>query len=264
MLTLVVPCYNEAQRLPLEQYAQFLTAHAGVRVCFVDDGSQDATRAVLDDFCARFPQSAEMLSLPANKGKAEAVRAGMLHVLGSKSHGDYVGFWDADLATPLEEGLRFMDVLQRYERFRCVIGSRWPHLGARIERNMMRQVIACMVAFCIRRYLDFPIYDSQCGAKIFHRDEALNLFTEPFVSRWLFDVELFKRMTILHSHAYPAAHIYEMPLMEWHDIAGSKLKFYHGAKIILELARIAFFYRQPRHEKLFRTKKVVQRRGSMV
>ena len=243
VLTLVVPCYNEAQRLPLDDFAQFLKAHPQVRICFVDDGSRDGTRGILEEFSARFPRVAEVIALPQNKGKAEAVRAGMLRFLETPHGGEYAGFWDADLATPLETSLRFLDVLEKDERTRCVIGSRSPKLGAKVERKPLRHFVGNAVAFVIRRYLGVPIYDTQCGAKIFCRAEVAELFNEPFVSRWLFDVEIFKRMTLCHSKAYPAEHVREMPLLEWRDVAGSKLKFYHGAKIMLELARIALHYR---------------------
>jgi len=243
VLTLVVPCYNEAQRLPLDDFARFLEAHPRVRICFVDDGSRDGTRGMLETFCARFPTSTELVVLPENKGKAEAVRAGMMKSGGSillpcgdKNTSQFTGFWDADLATPLETSLCFLDVLEKEEQISCVIGSRSPRLGAKVERKPLRHFVGNAVAFVIRRYLGIPIYDTQCGAKIFRRDEAAKLFTEPFVSRWLFDVEIFKRMT-------NSSRVREVPLSEWRDVEGSKLKFYHGAKIMLELARIALHYR---------------------
>ena len=253
-LALIVPCYNEEKRLPLDQYARFLEAYPESRLCFVDDGSHDGTRRVLEAFCARFPSRAETLALPRNAGKAGAVRAGMLRTLEAAPEVAWLGFWDADLATPLAESQRFLDVLKKYGRIRCVVGSRWPHLGARIERTVTRHVIGRCVSFVIRRYLRFPIFDTQCGAKIFHRDEAAHCFAEPFISRWLFDVELFKRMILHHSREYPAEHIYEMPLVEWRDVAGSKLKFYHGVKIFWDLLRIALFYRRPSSRKTFRKK----------
>ena len=238
-LSLVVPCYNEAARLPLARYAWFLETQRRVRLCFVDDGSRDGTRAVLAGFCARFPESAELVALPENRGKAEAVRAGMARVL---EHGGHAGFWDADLATPLEESLRFLDVMQRHGRLRCVFGSRQPRSGARIERTPARHAIGRGVAFLIRQYLRLPIYDTQCGAKVFHREDVAELFGEPFVSRWLFDVELFKRMTLTRPPERFAANVHEMPLLEWRDVAGSKLRLRDGATMFRDLARIALSY----------------------
>ena len=237
-LILVVPCYNEAQRFAPEAYAQFLRAHPAVRFCFVDDGSRDETRALLETFCARFPRAAQLVVLARHQGKAAAVRAGMLHVLLMRhpNANDYVGFWDADLAAPLSESLRFAKTLDANPQFDCVFGSRKTQPGARIERNFARQAVSRVVTFFIRRYLGFNVRDSQCGAKIFRADVVLPLFAQHFVSHWLFDVELFKRMR------QPTRQVCELPLNEWRDVAGSKLKFYHGAKIIFELVRIAFTY----------------------
>ena len=240
--TLIIPCYNEAERLRPDEYARFLEANPQVRVRFVDDGSGDSTCAVLERLCARFPNAAHFGALPQNAGKAEAVRAGMLCFAKDESAGEYVGFWDSDLATPLEESLRFADVLKRHGRFRCVIGSRRPHLGARIKRDRMRRIVSLAVMSVIRLYLGFPVYDSQCGAKMFRRPEAEKLFAAPFVSRWLFDVELFKRMKLEHAKTNPAEYVCEIPLLEWRDVAGTKLKFRHGFAILRELARIARKY----------------------
>ena len=244
-LTLVVPCFNEARRLPVEEFARFVEAQPQVRICFVDDGSGDGTRAALERLCARRPQSMELVALPENMGKAEAVRAGVLRVLdgaNGRGRGRFVGFWDADLATPLETCLRFLDVLESDERIGCVFGSRAPRLGARVERKPLRHVVGRAAAFVIRCYLGAAVFDTQCGAKIFRRGEAAELFAEPFVSRWLFDVEIFKRMMLLHSKEQMAVRAREVPLSKWRDVAGSKLKLRHGAKIIAELAGIAFHY----------------------
>jgi len=241
--TLVIPCYNEAKRLPLEKFAQFLKKNPQARLCFVDDGSRDGTRAVLEEFCAKFSNVAEVVALPQNNGKAEAVRVGMLRFL-ENGEGECAGFWDADLATPLEESLRFAEVLKNYPNLQFVFGSRQQTKGARIERNPARAAVADAVAFFIRRIIKFPVRDSQCGAKMFRRGVVEKLFGAPFVSRWLFDVELFKRVNS------PKDRVYEMALAEWRDVPGSKLKFYHGLKIIGELFRIAWHYREPRHEHL--------------
>ena len=246
-LSLVVPCYNEAARIPLARYARFLETQRRVRLCFVDDGSRDGTRAALKGFCTRFPESAELVALPENRGKAEAVRAGMARLLECAAHGGHVGFWDADLATPLEVSLRFLDAMRRHGRLRCVFGSRRPRPGARIERTPARHAIGCGVALLIRQYLRLPIYDTQCGAKVFHRDDVAALFGEPFVSRWLFDVELFKRMLLVHPPERLAAWLCEMPLTEWRDVAGSKLRRRDGLTLFRDLVRIALSYHRPRH-----------------
>ena len=247
-LTLIIPCYNEEKRLPFTQFEQFAEARPHIRFCFVDDGSKDTTRALLDTFCTRLatrlPGSFQYISLPRNEGKSGAVRAGMLHYLADPAAGETVGFLDADLATPPGEALRMLDIMDTHPRFRCVIGSRLPLLGSRIERNFARQLVSRVITFAIRCYLGFPIRDTQCGAKLFRRDEVAPLFTDPFVSRWLFDVEIFKRLRRHHAPLPPTEYICELPLIEWRDIEGTNLRFYHGGKILHELLRIARAYRR--------------------
>jgi len=247
-LTLIIPCYNEEKRLPFAQFEQFAATRPDVRFIFVDDGSKDTTRALLDTFCKRmgeiFPGSARYLALPENMGKSGAVRAGMLNYLENSNENETVGFLDADLATPPGETLRMLDILDKHQRFRCVIGSRLPLLGSRIERNFARQFISRVITLTIRCYLGFPVRDTQCGAKIFRRCEVGAVFAEPFVSRWLFDVEIFMRLKKLHAGINPAEYICELPLIEWRDIKGTNLRFYHGGKIFLELVRIARAYRR--------------------
>jgi len=247
-LTLVIPCYNEEKRLPFTEFEKFAEARPDIRFCFVDDGSKDTTRALLDTFCnrvgTRLPGSVQCLALAQNEGKSGAVRAGMLHCFADDSSGDHIGFLDADLATPPSETLRMLDMLESFPRFRCVIGSRLPLLGSRIERNFSRQFISRIITLVIRCYLGFPVYDTQCGAKVFRRGEIGALFTEPFVSRWLFDVEIFKRMKRLYASGRPSDYICELPLVEWRDVEGTNLRFYHGGKIIRELYRIARAYRR--------------------
>ncbi|MCL1887988.1 MAG: glycosyltransferase [Kiritimatiellaeota bacterium] len=240
-MTLVLPCYNEARRLRLDACEKFLRANPSARICFVDDGSADETAAMLGAFCARMGGAAKLVALPRNLGKAGAVRAGMLDFLADAGAGAYAGFWDADLATPLEEGPRFADALDGNPGLRCAVGSRQLRAGARITRNPLRKLVAWCVARVIHACLRLPIRDTQCGAKMFRRAEVEKLFGEPFIARWVFDVEIFKRLGVdRHTCADAVA---ELPLAEWHDVAGSKLKFHHGAKIMLNLARIAWAYR---------------------
>lgn len=92
-LVLVVPCYNEASRLVPEAFVRFAAARPSARLLFVDDGSTDGTAGVLGRVCDAAPGTASVLHLAHNRGKADAVRQGMLQAL---AHGPaYVAFWDA-------------------------------------------------------------------------------------------------------------------------------------------------------------------------
>jgi len=98
-LVLVVPCFNEEARLDRQAFLDFSASHPSVRLLFVDDGSRDRTAGILDGVRAEAPDRVDVIHLAANQGKAEAVREGMLAAL--RLEPDLVGFWDADLSTPL-------------------------------------------------------------------------------------------------------------------------------------------------------------------
>ena len=155
--------------------------------------------------------------LSANVGKAEAVRTGMNHLC-KNTHADYVGFWDADLATPLCEIPHFMRVFNESPATKAVIGSRWPHLGSCIQRTVRRGLIGNIAKFIIRRILDAPVWDTQCGAKVFSREVAEEIFHDRFRTRWLFDVELLMRLG-----KRLKTEVHECPLATWFDVPGSKV-----------------------------------------
>ena len=98
---IVVPCYNEANRLDAVRFQEFSAANPAVEFLFLNDGSTDGTLGVLERLHAVDPQHFRFVHFSRNSGKAEAVRRGMLTAL--EDSPDYVGFWDADLATPLCE-----------------------------------------------------------------------------------------------------------------------------------------------------------------
>jgi len=232
-VTLVVPCKDESSRLNQTAFLRAVAEIPGLAFLFVDDGSTDATASVLSHLASASP-AIEALYLPKNGGKAEAVRAGMRYLLGNGGTG-LVGFWDADLATPISEVQRFVQVFERKPEMGMVVGSRWPHLGAYIDRTVFRSLTGDVMKFLIRFVLRLPVYDTQCGAKVMTRALAERLFAQPFVSRWLFDVELFRRMgrdAVLHR-------VQELPLDDWRDVAGSKMSFRAAALSFVDLFRIA-------------------------
>ena len=103
----VVPCYNEGTRLSPAPFLAFLRANPACRICLVNDGSTDGTAERMGEIAEQIPERVMMLDLPVNVGKGEAVRAGVNAVL-AENKPDYVGYWDADLATPLTEFPAFL------------------------------------------------------------------------------------------------------------------------------------------------------------
>lgn len=223
---IVIPCFNEGQRISVNTFCEFLNDEKCVKFQFVDDGSTDNTFQILKSINIRYPESTDILQLKKNSGKAEAVRQGMLLALSKEP--DFVGYWDADLSTPLTEISRFINVFSSNFEIDWVFGSRVKLLGRQIERDLFRHYSGRIFATCVATVLKLSIYDSQCGAKMFRASGELEkIFAQKFKSRWIFDVELLARLKKYRKKTKKnPLHktIYEVPLKSWIDVKGSKLK----------------------------------------
>ena len=228
-LTLVIPAYNEARRLggTLDAVAAYL-AQTGIdaNVIVVDDGSTDGTADVAADHVVS-DHPVDVITLPGQRGKGAAVRAGML-----AADADVIGFVDADLSTPLDELPR---VLEAFEHGHDVaIGSR----ALSRSRLLRAQSPARRVSAWIFRGLA-PITaglhgfsDSQCGFKFFRRDVAKELFGATVVERWVFDVE------VLRLAVHRGYRVAQIPVA-WRDHPGSRLRLTRVAVGVLrDLVRI--------------------------
>jgi glycosyltransferase involved in cell wall biosynthesis len=245
-VTIVVPCFNEAGRLRSSEYRRFLAA-APVHLLFVNDGSTDRTLPVLEALRDQFPEKVSVLDLAKNGGKANAVRLGILQAVGAGTVG-FVGFMDADLSTPLEETRYFLRTFQQPE-IEFVFGSRISRIGAQIQRFRYRHYFGRVVASAISIYLGLPVYDSQCGAKFFRPGLAKMVFNEPFVSKWLFDIEIFRR--IERSGRIVDRCSIELPLHSWIEKGKSKLGIKDLLRLPVEFSRIIYAYRSvPRQRAL--------------
>lgn len=216
----VVPCYNEEKRLQPERFLE-LTA-AGCQVLFVDDGSKDGTYDLISAFAARHGPAVSVLKLARNGGKAEAVRQGLVRAIDGGAA--VVGYLDADLATPCSEMLRIMHSIR--EGYLAAMGSRVALLGRQIERRATRHYLGRVFATSASLTLGLRVYDTQCGAKAFAVNETFKAAVgQPFLSRWVFDVELLDRLLRAQLGGTPIAveQIIEVPLLEWRDVKGSKL-----------------------------------------
>lgn len=217
---IVVPCFNEAERLDGDVFLKTLAGSPDMSFVFVNDGSTDATLLRLQTLQLANPRQIDVISLRRNSGKAEAVRAGLQHAC--RVGADRVGYWDADLATPLDAIADFETVLNRYADVTVVYGARRQLLGHRINRTVSRRTISRVCAALARLAVGLPIGDTQCGAKVLRNTPVLrDALDAPFTAGWLFDVELFSR--IAAATQKPQTSFYEVPLSEWHEIAGSKV-----------------------------------------
>ena len=241
----IIPCYNEAERLPIQQILLFMEQNPDISFCFVNDGSTDGTSEIIEEAKVGCPDRIETLHLEQNSGKGEAIRQGMLHSFTDKDY-QWFAYWDADLATPLIEINRLLKYAQA--PLSLLLCSRVKRLGATIKRHLHRHILGRIIATMISCILDLPVYDTQCGAKLIRRDEIQTLFSEKFISTWLFDVEIIARLQMKHSKDLTCSHILEVPVKKWQDISGSKLKFRHMFFSLFELVRINRKY-NPRRKK---------------
>lgn len=240
----VVPCYNEESRIPVQAFRDFVEENRGVRFCMVNDGSYDATLFHLECLKTEYPDRFLIVNLTQNCGKAEAVRQGVCAAL--EYEPDYVGYWDADLATPLDAILQFREVMDRLPEIHLVIGTRLPLLGHAVKRGRVRHFLGRLFASCAAGILGLRIYDTQCGHKLFRVDDKLrDMFQTKFHARWIFDVELFARWIGCRDREcirQAEMSIYELPLDVWRDVAGSKLKAFDFIRAFVELITIGWYF----------------------
>jgi glycosyltransferase involved in cell wall biosynthesis len=240
---IVIPCFNEELRLDVDEFRRFQLDLHRVEFLFVNDGSGDRTIEVLQRLATHDPARFSVLDLPKNGGKAEAVRQGTLTALATNP--DFVGFWDADLATPLDELPGFLDLLETGPALHLVFGARVRLLGREISRQPARHYVGRIGATLISSSLGVAVYDTQCGAKLFRASEELrDVFARPFLSRWIFDVEILARFIERWGRNRTARATYELPLRRWHDVRGSKVRSGDFLKALNDLWRIRRAYRR--------------------
>jgi glycosyltransferase involved in cell wall biosynthesis len=210
-----------------------LIASAGVRVVLVNDGSTDNTDKMLQSVCNQFPDRVTLLRLSINSGKAEAVRRGMLVAMDDGCSA--VGYLDADFSTPAEEMIRLVRTIEE-SGAQAVLAARVGLLGTKIERRMSRHYLGRVFATFASLILQIPVYDTQCGAKVFRTSLVLRqALSEPFHARWAFDVELIGRLL---AGGLSEKDFREVPLQTWVDAGGSQLTPLQYPVLGWELVRI--------------------------
>lgn len=238
-ITLVIPCFNEERRLQKDEFLS-LIQYPDLHLLFVNDGSTDGTEQCLRSIKNQAKEKIEIQSLKKNLGKAEAVRRGLICAI--EKNANIVGYIDADFAVPVYEVLRLIEEIKQ-RRVAVVMASRVKLLGRKIERKLHRHYLGRVFATFSSFILGLPVYDTQCGAKLFQNTPVLRSAIEsPFLSRWAFDVELLGRLLIGTDSVTPLSEkdFLEVPLKEWREMPGSRVHFLDFLRAGIDLLLTSF------------------------
>jgi dolichyl-phosphate beta-glucosyltransferase len=211
-LSLVIPAFNEAGRLPsfLASVRTYLGNRYGpdYEVIIVDDGSKDNLLQVVAALAKDWPEMS-WIEHPENRGKGMAVQTGML-----AARGEVLLFADADGATPIDQETRLAAALRAGADL--AVGSRLlPDPTRQCSRPWYRRLAGRFFAGLAHLLFRVPIRDTQCGFKMFRREPARQLFSLLREPRYLFDLEL---LVLAQRHGYRIA---EVPI-QWSEIPGGQ------------------------------------------
>ncbi len=230
-ITIIIPFYNEEKRIDFDCFYQIFNNYLQYNFILVDDGSTDNTSIILDEFKNKFP-NLTILKLDKNIGKAEAIRSAVLSI----STADFIVYYDADLATPFSELEKLIQFSIQNPNYLLVMGARIKLIGNQVKRSLKRHYFGRIFATIVSQFvLKVAVYDTQCGAKVIDFETAKHIFSKPFLSKWLFDVELLKRLQKIHNLKEV---VKEIPLEKWEEIGNSKIKVIDFFKIPFELLKI--------------------------
>jgi len=211
LVSIIIPAYNEEHRLSasLDQVAAFVAEQTyPIEVVIADDGSQDATASIVEQFAQTHPFF-HLLRVP-HGGKGSAIRAGISH-----GAGEYLAISDADLAVPIEELAKFLPpALSSYD---VAIASREVKGAKRFNEPYYRHLMGRVYNLLVRLLAVPKIQDTQCGFKVFRREAARDLFARQTIDGWGIDVEI---LFIAQRTGYK---IVEVPV-HWYYGKGSKIR----------------------------------------
>jgi dolichyl-phosphate beta-glucosyltransferase len=228
-LTVIIPAYNEGQRITpsLASVLAYLHAQSYTwELLVVDDGSRDDTASVVRKAIETEP-NARLISYQPNHGKGYAVRTGVLAAAGT-----HVVFLDADLSTPPDEIEKALHLL--HDGYDMVIGSRaLPDSKIETKPPLFRRFGTAV--FNLVKHLMVGLWqysDTQCGFKAYRQSKVKPLYEQAVIDRFMFDVE------ILYLAEKKHLKVHEMPV-RWADAAGSKVRFFEGlVNMFKDLRRI--------------------------
>lgn len=233
-LSLIIPAYNEALRLPptLTRVLEYLSAQPfTTELIIVDDGSSDGTGEVAEAAIRDFPLHRVVRNEP-NRGKALSVKRGLL-----EGRGKYLLFSDADLSTPIEEAEKLLAELEAGADV-AIASRQLPDSVLTVHQPWYREVAGRMFGWINQIILLPGIPDSQCGFKAFRREAAHEILSHQKLSGWAFDAEL---MFIARKLGLKIA---QVPVT-WTNDPNSKVKMLRdGFKMVMDLFRIRRLHRR--------------------
>jgi glycosyltransferase involved in cell wall biosynthesis len=234
-LSIVIPAYNEERRLPgtLDVVFNWLdgSSYGDAEVLVVDDGSTDATAAVVESRAATEPRL-RLVQNPGNRGKGFAIRHGML-----EAKGDWILFSDADLSAPIDELPKLLTAAQE-KSAAIAIGSRALDRSLiGVHQSQWREMSGIVFNRIMRLITGLPFSDTQCGFKLFRRDAARRVFPLQRLDGFSFDVE---DLFVAHTLGIPTI---EVPV-RWNNVEGTKVGLMQGVASFLDLLRIRWNWLQ--------------------
>lgn len=229
--SIVIPAFNEKERLSSFLFnltEEISKSNLNGEIIIVDDGSRkDDYRYYLNIISRLNNASVRILRHPRNMGKGAAIKTGF-----KDAKGTWIGFVDADGAISSKEVMRLLKIALSSTDLDGIFGSRVMMLGYNIDRKFMRHLGGRILTTLLYFFLRIPVYDSQCGYKIFRASKILPLINICKEQGYLLDLEL---ITIGYRNKL---NFLEVPI-SWKDIPGGKVNLMiDGWKMLMGLWRI--------------------------
>lgn len=234
-VSVVIPCFNEYNRLDLEYWTQIVNHLNHVNWIFVDDGSSDKTLDLLRALQSN--SNVEVLARKDNAGKSEAIRYGMSRVLTDRPNSELIAYIDSDGAFSLSDIENLFDIavvdLRRAVLRDAWISSRVNLAGRSIQRRASRHYIGRLISTFVTFGWKNAPYDTQSGLKVFANSEEFRECLETKLeTRWFFDIEILVRISI---NKKKPVNIWEVPLYNWRDVNGSHIGFGQYYQILRDI-----------------------------
>lgn len=233
LLSIVIPAYHEEKRIgrSLDEVLRFLVSKSyRAEVIVVDDGSEDGTDRVVNEWIPKYREAGEELRLltnTPNRGKGYSVKRGL-----TEANGDVVLFSDADFSSPITEAPKLIDPILE-NNADVTFGSRALNrklIG--IHQPVFRDFGGRLFNLFVRAITGLPFKDTQCGFKAFRREPALAVFSLQSIERFGFDPE------VLYIARKRGLRLLEVPVV-WNDAEGSTVRYANDSLIMfVDLVRI--------------------------